>query len=426
MTEVGKTIDAAEFSFVPYLKAGDRVMAGQCTAEPTTLLRRLLAEARAGALPPFRLFLGPAYGDVLDDGVPDSVTVESYGAIGATSRLMRAGRLDVFPLHLTGLHGAILTGGMVVDVVLLPLRPSAEGAGWNLGLARDYVYAAAQRARTVIAELQPGLPLTHGADVSDIDPAALIRADQDPVELVTPPADETARAIAARIAALAPDGAVLETGVGAIPAAVFDALHDHRDLGFHSGAMSDGAVDLIERGVITNARKEVDQGISVAGVLLGSRRLFDFADGNRAVRLAGHEETHALNAIARLSKFFAVNSALEVDLTGQVGAEIVGGRYLGAIGVQVDFVRGAMASPGGRSVIALPSVTAKGLSRIVPQVGLATCSRADADTFVTEHGVAELRGQPVSERVRRMIAIAAPEHREDLERAWRATGMAGV
>lgn len=414
-----EAIAAEAFSFASVLHAGDRVMAGQCNAEPTTLLRRLLAEARAGVLPPFRLFLGPAYGDVLDDGVPDSVTVESYGALGATAKLMRAGRLDIYPLHLTGLHGAILSGGLPVDVALLPLRPSASGTGWNLGLARDYVYAAAQRARTVVAELQPDQPLTNGADVTDIAPAALIRAEQGPVELLTPTPDETARRIAAWVAALAPDGAVLETGVGAIPTAVCAAFDGHRDLGFHSGAMPDGVADLIESGVITNACKEVDRGVSVAGVLLGSRRLFDFADGNPAIRMAGHEETHALTSIGRLSNFFAVNSALEVDLTGQVGAEVVAGRYVGAIGGQVDFVRGAFASPGGRSVIALPSVTAKGHSRIVPQVGLATCSRADADTFVTEHGVAELRGQPVSERVRRMIAIAAPEHREGLERAWR-------
>lgn len=422
MQAAAEAVAVEAFSFASVLRAGDRVMAGTCTAEPTTLLRHLLAEARAGALPPFRLFLGPAFSDVLDDGVPESVTVESYGALGATAKLMRAGRLDIYPLHLSGLDDAIRTGALPVDVVLLPLRPSAKGPGWNLGLARDYTYVAAQRARTLVAELQPNQPLTHGADVTDLAPAALIRAEQGPVELHTPAPDETARHIAGRVAALAPNGAVLQTGVGTIPAAVYAALHGHRDLGFHSGAMQDGAIDLIERGIITNARKDIDRGVSVTGVLLGSRRLFDFADGNPAIRMAGHEETHGLHAIARLSDFFAVNAALEVDLTGQVGAEVVAGRYLGAIGGQVDFVRGAMASPGGRSVIALPSITAKGGSRIVLQVGLTTCSRADADTFVTEHGVAELRGQPVSERVRRMIAIAAPEHREALARAWHDSG----
>ncbi len=416
----GQTEDIAveAFSFASVLRAGDRVMAGQCTAEPTTLLRRLLAEARAGALPPFRLFLGPAYGDVLDDGVPESVTVESYGAVGATAKLMRAGRLEIYPLHLTGLYDAILSGRLQVDVALLSVRPSLLGTGWNLGLARDYVYAGAQRARTVVAELQPNQPLTCGADITDIMPVTLIRSEQGPVELLTPTPNSTAQRIATRVVELAPDGAVLETGVGTIPSAICAAFAGHRDLGFHSGAMPDGVAGLIESGVITNARKEFDRGVSVTGVLLGSRCLFDFADGNPAIRMACHQETHALQSIGRLSNFFAVNSALEVDLTGQVGAEIVAGRYLGAIGGQVDFVRGAFASPGGRSVIALPSVTAKGDSRIVLKVDLATCSRADADTFVTEYGVAELRGQPVSERARRMIAIAAPEHREGLERAW--------
>ena len=409
---------AQEFSFAPYIRAGDRVMVGQATAEPATLLRHLLAEARAGGLPPFRLFLGPAYSDALADGVPDSVHVESYGAIGATSALMRDQKLDIFPLHLTSMYRDILSGTLVADVVLMPLRPSASGTGWNLGMARDYVYAAAQRARVVIAELQPGQPLTHGGDVGDLSPAALVLAGRPPVEVTTPAPDETARRIATRVAELAPDGTVLQIGVGAIPAAVCAAFRDHRDLGFHSGAITDGVADLIDCGALTNARKEIHPGVSVAGVLLGSRRIFDFVDGNPAFRLTGHDETHSLSALGRLSNFFAVNSALEVDLTGQVGAEVVAGRYLGAIGGQVDFVRGAIASPGGRSGIALPSVTAKGHSRIVPQVGLVTCSRADADTVVTEHGVAELRGQPVSERVRRMIAIAAPDHREGLARAW--------
>ncbi|MCB1342865.1 MAG: hypothetical protein KDK24_17715 [Pseudooceanicola sp.] len=422
MATAQDAVGVEDFSFVPLLREGDRVMAGQATAEPATLLHRLLDEARAGVLPPFRLFLGPAYSEVLDGGLPESVQVESYGAVGATSRLMRDGRLDVFPLHLSELHGQILSGQLRAEVVLMPLRP-ARGAGWNLGNARDYVWSAARHARAVIAELQPAQPMTQGGDVADLAVAAVVHATCGPVELKTSEPDETAHRIAARVAALVPDRAVLETGVGAIPAAVCAAFRDHRDLGFHSGAMPDGLADLIESGVVTNACKEIDAGVSVAGVLLGSRRLFDFADRNPAIRLAGHEHTHALAVLARLSRFTAINSALEVDLTGQVGAEVVAGRYLGAIGGQVDFVRGAMASPGGRSIIALPSVTARGESRIVPQVGLVTCSRADADTIVTEHGVAELRGQPVSERVRRMIAIAAPEHREVLARRWRDGGM---
>lgn len=415
-------VSAGDFSFARHIRAGDRVMVGQATAEPATLLRRLLEEARAGGLPAFRLFLGPVYSDALEGGVPDSVTVESYGAIGRTARLARAGRLEVFPLHISELQRAVVSGALPVDVVLMPLRPALSGAGWNLGNARDYVHDAARRARVVLGELQPRQPRTCGGDVDDITVAALVRAEAPPVEVIAPAPDAIARRIAARVAALAPDGAVLQTGVGTIPAAVCAALGDHRDIGCHSGAVTDGIVDLAERGVLTNARKERDPGVSVGGVLLGSRRLFDFADRNPVFRLAGHGETHALRALAGLSNMFAVNSALEVDLTGQVGAEVADGRYVGAVGGQVDFVRGAMASPGGRSVIALPSVTARGDSRIVLRTGIVTCGRADADTIVTEHGVAELRGRSLTDRARRMIAIAAPEHREALERGWHAAG----
>ncbi|MDF1855090.1 acetyl-CoA hydrolase/transferase C-terminal domain-containing protein [Pseudooceanicola sp.] len=415
---------AADFSFVPYIRPGDRVMVGQGTAEPQTLLRRLLEQARAGELPAFTLFLGPVFSDSLSGGVPNSVSVESYGAIGATRGLMREGRLDIFPTHLSSLNRDILSGLIRVDVVLLPLRPAITGAGWNLGIARDIAFAATHRARAVIGELQPNQPQTFGGDVRDLVVDAMVQAEGGPVELPVTRPDDVSLQIAAHVAPLAPDGAVLQTGVGGIPAAVCAAFRDHRDIGVHSGAVPDEIVDLVERGVVTNARKEVDAGVSVTGMLLGGRRLYDFAHRNQVFRLAGHETTHAHRSLSQLSRLFAVNSALEVDLTGQVGAEVANGRYLGAVGGQVDFVRGAQASPGGRSVIALPSRTAQGDSRIVLRAGIVTCGRADADTFVTEHGVAELRGQPVSERVKRMIAIAAPEHQEALARTWRDTGMA--
>jgi len=229
---------------------------------------------------------------------------------------------------------------------------------------------------------------------------------------------ETDRLVAAQVAALVPDGAVIQTGVGAIPAAVMAALAGHRDLGYHSGSAPDGLADLVEAGVITNARKERDRGVSVTGILLGSQRLMRWADRNPLLRMAGPEESHAVRVIAGLSRFHAINSALEVDLTGQIGAEVAGGRHLGAVGGQVDFARAARWSEGGRSIVALPSVTPRGESRIVPRAGIVTCARSDADTVVTEHGAAELRGCDLDERARRMIAIAAPDHREALARAW--------
>ena len=414
-----RPVAAADFSFAPLLKAGDRVVVGQGTAEPTTLVRRLLQEAREGVLPPFRLFVGPALSDTLAEPVPDGVTVESYGAMGATAALARQGRLEIYPLHLSAIDRALREGRMRADVVLLPLAPSLEGPGWNLGLARDLALTAAQSPGCrLVGELQPAMPVCRGGDIGEPALAGLVAAEAPPVEFAAPAPDATVRRIAEHIAGLIPDGACLQTGFGTIPAAVCAALTGHRDLGVHSGGLVDGIVTLAECGALTNARKLRDRGVCVGGMLLGTRRLFNFAHRNPAVRLAGHEETHYGEVLAAIPRFHAVNSAVEVDLTGQVGAEIAGGRYVGAVGGQVDFVRAGQASDGGRSIIALPSVTAKGRSRIVAHVRTVTCARADADTFVTEHGVAELRGQPISERVRRMAAIAAPEHRESLLREW--------
>lgn len=416
-----QSICAKDYSFASVLRPGDRIVVGQGTAEPRTLLRRLIEEARAGLLPEVVLFVGPVYSDSFAGDLPECLRIESYGGIGGASALARAGRLDLYPTHVSCIDRDFRDGRLRADVALLSLRPALSGKGLSLGIARDYTLSAARRSRAVIGELQPEMPACFGGDLTeDLPIEALVRAETGLLELSTPPGDDCARAIARRIADLVPDGAVLQLGVGTIPALVCGMLTGHRDLGVHSGALVDGIVDLADSGALTNARKEHDRGVGVGGILLGTRRLYDFANANPAFRLAGQDETHSLDAIAGLSRFHAINSALEVDLTGQIGAETVGGRYLGAIGGQVDFVRAAQMSKGGRAIIALPATTRKGQSRIVTRVDTVTCTRADADTIVTEHGVAELRGQPISERVRRMIAIAAPECREALARDWYA------
>lgn len=420
-----QAVPSGQFSFASVLRPGDRIVVGQGTAEPRTLVRRLLEEARAGLLPEVTIFLGPVYSDSFTGALADGIRFESYCGIGGVSALAKAGRLDIFPTHLSAIERDIRAGQFRVDVALVSLRPSLAGGGLNLGLARDYTFSAACRARAVIGELQPDMPACHGGDLDPPLPlAALVQAETGVLHLPVPPLDNVTQTIATRVAGLIPDGAVLQMGVGTIPSAVCSALTGHRDLGVHSGTIGDGIVDLAESGALTNACKEHDKGVSITGILMGTDRLYDFAHANPAVRLAGQEETHALDVLAGLSRLHAINSALEVDLTGQIGSETVGGRYMGAIGGQVDFVRGALLSPGGRAIIALPSVTGKGSSRIVNRVDTVTCARADADTIVTEHGVAELRGQPIEERVRRMIAIAAPEHRESLERGWH-DGQAG-
>jgi len=224
------------------------------------------------------------------------------------------------------------------------------------------------------------------------------------------------------VAARIPDRATVQLGVGTLPAAVAEALAQHRELGVHSGVVSDVLVDLVEAGVVTNAHKGSSAGKTVTGGLFGTQRLRDFAARSGLVEMRSAEYTHHLAVTAALAQFHTINSAIEIDLSGQVNSEIAGGRYLGAVGGQVDFVRAGMASRGGRSIIAVPSTTPDGRhSRIVASLAgrPVTTARSDVDLIVTEFGVADLRGCGLTERARRLTAIAHPEHRDALSAASR-------
>jgi acyl-CoA hydrolase len=264
------------------------------------------------------------------------------------------------------------------------------------------------------------VPRTSGDTTVHAEQVTAVVIDDRPlIELEQRAITDEDRAIAAHVAALIPDGATLQVGVGGTPDAVLAALRDHRDIGVHSGLASDAMVDLVEAGVITNARKEIDTGTTIAGVLFGTERLFRWADGNPTLQLRSVSYTHGVSVLSAFESFFGVNSAIDVDLTGQINAEMVGGRHVGLVGGQGAYARAGISSAGGRSIIALPS-TARGgeISRIVPRLadGVVTTARADADVFVTEYGVADLRGQPLPERARRLVAISHPAHRDALER----------
>lgn len=208
-------------------------------------------------------------------------------------------------------------------------------------------------------------------------------------------------------------------GVGGVPDAMLRLLTDRRDLGFHSGMAGDGLLDLVEAGVVTNARKPFDTGISITGTLMGTRRLYDWAHRNPLLAMRGPEITHAEAVLSSIPGLVTINSAVEVDITGQVNAEQSGGTYLGGTGGQIDYVRGGSRSPGGHSIIALPA-TAKGgsLSRITTQLsGPVTTARAEVDIIITEFGAAELKGQTIPERARRLVSIAHPDFREELDKA---------
>jgi acyl-CoA hydrolase len=407
------TIDELDLAGV--IRPGDSIVFSQGTGEPRTLTERLVAQK--DALPPFEVFLGVQFSDTFHPERSAGINFSGYGAIGKAGALARAGRLNVIPSHYGWLSQAYARGERRADVALLQLAPPpGSGGGYSLSLANDIAAQAALHARVIIAEVNPDAPWTHGAELpSNLVPHLFVEARHKPIELPPAQVGSTELAIARLAVSLIPDGATLQLGVGTIPDAVLSQLSAHRDIGLHSGQIGDSVVPLIEHGVITNARKSIHPGVSVCGSLFGTRRLYDFAHLNPAIAVRPPPETHSLRVMAAIDRFIAVNSAIEVDLTGQVNAEVANGVYVGGLGGQLDFMRGANASAGGRAIIALPATARDGTaSRIVPSMTTVTCPRSDVDAIVTEFGIAELRGLSLEERRRRMIAIAAPQFRDRL------------
>jgi acyl-CoA hydrolase len=411
------------------LRPGDTLWWGQAAGEPQTLTRAVVRHrrelAQGGRLRVFTCIgqcgtLEPEHADALD----------FFGCItGGSNRLLaQAGVLDILPSHYSELPGLIRHGALAADVVLLQVSPPDEQGRHSLGLANEYLSAALERARVVLGEINPSVPWTHGSvalTASDFD--LLIDAEHPLPDAESAEPGPVERAIAGHIAALVPDGATLQVGIGKLPEAVLSALHDRRDLGLHTGAAGDGIVALAEAGVLTNARKGRDPGVGVAGILMGGERLRRWAHRNTALAVCGTEYTHDPGVLASLNALVAINAAIEVDLTGQVNAEVAGSVYVGGVGGAVDFLRGAARSRGGLPIVALPA-TARGATRIVARLaGPVSTPRCDAGLIVTEHGVADLRGQTLSRRVQRMLDVAAPEHRAELERqAHEALGRQGA
>jgi acyl-CoA hydrolase len=408
-------ISVDELDFAGLIKPGDVVVCGQATAEPRTLTEAIVAQK--DRLPPFTMMVGPIFTDTFAPDRTTGIEFLSYGVIGNARTLAKARRLDIVPSNYSAFCADFAAGRHRADVVLIQLSSRNPARGLSASLSNDYVLEAARRARVVIAEINPDAPWTFGAEwPQDIPLHVRVRARHRPVELASPAVDDVSRKIAMNAASLVPDGATLQFGVGKVPDAILSGLSHLRNLGIHSGLINDAVVDLIERGVVTNAAKGIDPGMTVTNQLIGTARLYDFAHNNAALEVRPASYTHAAGVLARINKLTALNSALQVGLDGSVNSETLNGVAVGAIGGQVDFVRGANASPGGRAIIALPA-TSNGRSRIVPQVETVTTARGDVDAIVTEWGVAELAGCSLRERARRMIAIAAPEHRDNLSRS---------
>jgi acyl-CoA hydrolase len=409
-----RTVAAEAFEIAQYVRPGDVVTWGQCGAEPCTLTEALVAQ-RHSVNGRFSVVIGASCSTTLEPKHGDVIDFLSYCGTGSNRRLVDAGMLDVLPVHYSQFARMLIAGPNRVDVLLLQVAPVDGQDKFSLSVAHEYLVPLVRTARVVIAEVNAAAPCTYGsAMLAAADFDVLVMSERMPLEVTRGPVGETEASIVRHAGSLIEDGATLQHGIGALPEAIVASLGGRRDLGVHSGAIGDAVADLQELGVVNNARKRADRGVTVAGTMMGTRRIYAFSHRNRAVQFRETAYTHDIDVLGRIDRFTAINSAVEVDLTGQINAEVAGGRYVGAVGGAADFLRGAARSCGGLPLVALPA-TSRGTSRIVVRLsGPVSTSRADAGVVVTEHGVADLRGLSVRQRVRRMLDIAAPEARARL------------
>jgi acetyl-CoA hydrolase len=373
------------------IRPGDGIICGQACAEPQTLMEALVAQRAAfsGA----GVFLGINYAGILQPGHADHLRLSAYCGIGHNRALADAGALEIQPVPYSRLGALIRSGAIRADVVLVQVSPPNARGEYSLGLAADYLIPALETARVVVAEVNQQVPWTHADKLlRDEDFCLRVESSRPPAAPQPDKAGPLEQAIAAQAARFIPQGATLEFGIGALPEAVCRELATHSRLSVHSGTVGDAVVDLLQAGAVA----AVD-----CALLIGTRRLFDFARENPAIRLRSSEYTHAARVLAGIDRFIAVNSAVEVDFTGQVNAEVARGSYVGAVGGALDFVRAANQSAGGAAITLLPA------SRVVEKLsGPVATPRSEAGIIVTERGAADLRGCALRERERRLRAIS--------------------
>jgi acetyl-CoA hydrolase len=408
------TLDDADYlDLSVWIRPGDGIVWGQACAEPVALTSLLAAQAED--LGPLTAFVGATFSDCFEPARMPSVGFAAYCATGRNRAWCAADQLAVIPVHYSALRGLFTSKMIRCDVVFLLVGPADEEGRWSLGLADEYLSAALDGARVVMLEESPFVPcIPGGRTLGPEDVDVVVRSARHPLAMPTTEPRSADIALADQVGELIPDGAVLQIGLGTFSSVVLSRLHQCNDLGIHSGLISDGVADLAESGIVTNAYKSRDVGVTVTGVVMGTERVFNWVNGNKTVALRSTDYTHDLGVLSSLDRFTAINSALEVDLSGQVNAEVIGGRYVGAVGGAVDFLRGAHRSRGGLPITALPAET-RGTSRIVTHLsGPVTIGRADVGIVVTEYGHADLRGLGLTARRDALIAIAHPDHRRQL------------
>ena len=392
------------------LRSGQRIYVAGSSNEPTGLLRDLAASELPENLE-FIQFPLPGLNQTDFTQFNDTASVTTFFMSSALAK-GEAARVNYLPMQMRATYDYLATN---VDVYLLQVAHDQEGR-LRVGPNVDFHESVLAQNPTVIAQLNPSMVAPAGSPL--MNPAlidVLIANDVSAPALAPANIDDAAQEIGRLVAGLIRDGDCLQTGIGAIPAAILNQLTDKNDLGMHGGLIDDGGMRLIQQGNLTGAQKTIDNGKHITGMALGSDELMQWLATERDVVFRGANHTHEVSAIRQLDGFVSVNSAVEVDLFGQVNAEMAGGRQISGTGGSVDFMRAAKASKGGRSIVAM-NATARGgsVSRIVPKVEMVTALRTDVDTVVTEHGVAQIKDLPNRARAEALIQIAAPQFRDKL------------
>ena len=397
------------------VQSGDRVVVGHAAGEPTPLVEELVRQK--DRLRDVEIVHMVALGECryCQRGMEGHFRHNSLFAGRGSQPALAEGRADFTPVFFSEIPRLFRERILPVDVALIQVSPMDRHGFMSYGVSVDYTRAAAESARTVIAEVNARMPRTLGSFIHVAQVSSLVETDRPLIEVPPPEISPVEEQIGRNVAALVPDGANLQLGIGAIPDAVLGSLGDKRDLGIHTEMFSDGAVELYRQGVITNRHNNVNPGKFTACFLMGTRRLYDFADDNPAVDMRPVDFTNSILVAGRVERLVAINSAIQVDLAGQVCADTIGPRQYSGVGGQVDFVRAAGLSPGGRAIMALPSTARAGtVSRIVARLDPGACvttSRNDVHLVVTEYGVADLRGKTLRERAAALINIAHPDFR---------------
>ena len=422
--KAGKQYVSAERA-VEFIQSGDRVFIHGSAATPVPLVRAM--QNRHQELADVELVSITTLGD-LDFDRPEyrkSFFYNSLFVSAVTRKVANSNAGDYVPVFLSEIPRLFKENRLPLDVAMIQVSPPDNHGYFSLGTSADIAVAAVNNAKHVIAQVNPRMPRTHGDGFIHRDKidAMVWAASPLPEVDYSSKNGEGVQRIGQHIASLIEDGATLQLGIGSIPDQVLKNLNGHRNLGLHTEMFSDGVIPLIESGVINNSRKKLDRGRSVTSFLLGTRKLYDFVDDNPQIRVKNIAYVNDTGIIRQNPKVTAINSAIEIDLTGQVCADSIGTFQYSGIGGQMDFIRGASLSEGGKPIIALPAVTSKGISRIVPSLkdgaGVVT-TRGHVHWVVTEYGVVDLFGKNLKQRAKALIDIAHPDHREELDKAFYA------